>query len=99
MTIIITESASDDIAEGYLFYDRQHPGLGSYFESSILTDIRSLTIYHGVHEVHFDHYFRKITKHFPYAIYYTVDDDVIRVHGIFDTRRDPARFRDRLESR
>ncbi|MBX3289293.1 MAG: type II toxin-antitoxin system RelE/ParE family toxin [Acidobacteria bacterium] len=96
MKIIITESAADDIAEGYLFYEKQSRGLGDYFESSIFTDIRSLVIYSGVHEVHFGIYYRKITKHFPYAIYYTIDGDAIRVHAVIDTRRDPARTESRF---
>lgn len=61
MTIVITESATDDLAEGYLFYERQANGLGDYFESSILTDIRSLVVYQGIHELHFGTYFRMIT--------------------------------------
>lgn len=32
MKIVITLSAADDIAEGYVFYEAQSPGLGDYFE-------------------------------------------------------------------
>jgi plasmid stabilization system protein ParE len=90
MTIVITESASDDIAEAYLFYEDQCPGLGDYFEASIFADIRSLVIYAGVHELHFDIYYRKITSKFPYAIYYTLESEVVRVHAVADTRRNPS---------
>jgi len=38
MIIVIAESASDDIAEGYLFYEKQYLGLGEYFETSIMAD-------------------------------------------------------------
>ena len=93
MNIVITESAADDIAEGYLFYERQLEGLGEYFETSIFADIRSLAVYAGVHEVHFDLYYRKIAARFPYAIYYTVENDVVSVHAVADTRRDPALIR------
>lgn len=96
MKILLTESASDDIAAGYLFYEKQNPGLGAYFESSILSDIRSLVIYAGVHEVHFDIYYRKISRRFPYAIYYTVEDDLIQVFAVIDARRDPKRVGGRL---
>lgn len=97
MKIVITLSAADDIAEGYVFYEAQSPGLGDYFEGSILSDIRSLVIYAGTHEVHFDIYYRKITKRFPYAIYYTFVDDEIRVHAVLDTRRDPTGITERIE--
>ncbi|HMO82129.1 MAG TPA: hypothetical protein PKD24_15175 [Pyrinomonadaceae bacterium] len=96
MKIVVTESASDDIADGYLFYEKQSRGLGDYFESSILSDLRSLIIYSGIHEVHFGIYYRKISRHFPYAIYYTVEDELIQVHAIIDTRRNPAWIEDKL---
>lgn len=47
MTIVITESAADDLAEGYLFYQEQQAGLGTYFESFLLAEIRSLLLYAG----------------------------------------------------
>jgi hypothetical protein len=56
MKIVITGSASDDIAEGYLFYETRFLGLGSNFETSILADLRSLIINAGVHEIHFGIY-------------------------------------------
>lgn len=96
MNIIVTESASDDIAEGYLFYEEQYLGLGDYFEASILADVRSLLVYAGVHEINFGIYYRKIASKFPYAIYYTVDDQVVRVYAVADTRRNPEWIRSRL---
>ncbi len=44
MKILLTESAADDIADGYLFYEEQLEGLCYYFETSVLTDIKSLVI-------------------------------------------------------
>jgi hypothetical protein len=96
MKIVITESASDDIADGYLFYEKQFRGLGDYFEASILADIRSLVVYAGVHEIHFGIYFRKIASRFPHAIYYTVENDVIYIYAVADTRRDLPWVPDRL---
>lgn len=96
MIIVITEAASDDIAEGYLFYEKQYLGLGDYFETSIMADIRSLVVYAGVHEIHFNSYYRRIANRFPYAIYYTLESDTVRIHAVADTRRNPAWLRNRL---
>jgi len=96
MKIEITESASDDIADGHLFYEFQEAGLGYYFESAILTDIRSLNIYAGIHEIHFEKYHRMIANHFPYAIFYQVEADVVRIYAVLDTRRDPDWISERL---
>ena len=54
-----------------------------------MADIRSLIIYAGIHEIYFDGYHRKVTNHFPYAIFYKVENDLIRVFAVLDTRRDP----------
>lgn len=96
MKIEITESASDDIADGHLFYEFQEEGLGYYFESTILTNIRSLDIYAGIHEIHFEKYHRMIATHFPYAIFYQVEADTVRVYAVLDTRRNPDTINDRL---
>lgn len=96
MTIVITGAAADDIAEGYLFYESQSQGLGEYFEASIFADLLSLVIYAGSHEVHFNICYRKIASRFPYAIYYTLEDDLVKIFAIADTRRDPVRIEDRL---
>lgn len=96
MTIVITESAADDIAEGYFFYEKQYAGLGDYFEASIFADLNSLVIYAGVHEIHFGIFYRKIASRFPYAIYYTIEKEGIKVHAVADTRRNPEWIENRL---
>jgi len=96
MRIVITGSAADDIAESFEFYELQADGLGEYFESCIFSDIRSLIIYAGAHEIHFQFYHRKISARFPHANYYTVEKDVKTVHAVADTRRDPTRIRKRF---
>ncbi len=97
MNIVITRSAADDIAEAYLFYEQQLEGLGGYFEAAIFADIRSLAIYPGIHEIHFGTYFRKVASKFPYAIYYTLEANVIQVSAVADTRRNPVSIEKRLD--
>ncbi len=53
MKILILESASRDLTDGYWFYEKQSEGLGSYFLDSIFSDIESLRIYAGIHPVSF----------------------------------------------
>lgn len=96
MKIEITKSASDDIAAGFRFYEGRETGVGHYFESSIMSDIRSLLIYPGIHEIHFDTYHRMVTNHFPYAIFYKVENGVIRIYAVLNTRRNPIWISERL---
>lgn len=42
MKIEILESARRDLVEGFLFYEKQADGIGSYFLNSLYADIESL---------------------------------------------------------
>ncbi len=48
MRIEILPEARDDLIAGFRFYERQAPGLGSYFRESILTDVDALAAHGGV---------------------------------------------------
>lgn len=45
MKIRILDSASQDLEDGFHFYERQESGLGDYFIDSLFSDIDSLRIY------------------------------------------------------
>ena len=45
----ILDAAERDFEEGYRFYERQSPGLGSYFLDSLFSDIDSLANFEGTH--------------------------------------------------
>jgi hypothetical protein len=42
MTVHFQLTPKSDLAEGYRFYERQSPGLASYFRSCLISDIESL---------------------------------------------------------
>jgi hypothetical protein len=39
-----------------------------------------------------------LSKRFPFAIYYTLEADIIRVRSVVDCRKDPSWIRDHLSS-
>ena len=95
MRIELLDSAEKDLLDGFKFYEYQAKGLGDYFLDSLFSDIESLIIY-----AVFTHSILDITacysKRFPFAIYYRVLKDIIRVYAILDCRRNPAWIRNRL---
>jgi plasmid stabilization system protein ParE len=95
MKIEILDEAEQDLIDGFAFYERQSIGLGDYFLDSIFSDVESLHLYAGIHPLHFG-YHRLLAKRFPFAIYYRIQNEVIRVYAILDCRRDPAWVRNRL---
>ncbi len=73
MRIEILSVAMSDIQSGQNFYEAQQEGLGAYFLDSLFSDIDSLLLYAGIHQQFFG-YHRALSKRFPYAIYYQVND-------------------------
>ena len=98
MKVRILESAFDDLAEGADFYDCCEPGIGRYFLDFLLADIDLLPLHAGIHRVTRG-YHRALSKRFPYAIYYKVEDGSVVVHGVLDCRRRPAWLARQLRTR
>lgn len=96
MKVQILRSASQDLLEGFRFYESQEKGLGVYFLDSLFSDIDSLIIYAGIHPIFHMQYHRMLAKRFPFAVCYRVENDTIWVHAVLDCRRNPAWIRQRL---
>ena len=96
MKIRILDSATQDLIEGFRFYEKQESGLGNYFIDSLFSDIDSLQVYAGIHSIHFG-YHRMLSKRFPFAIYYKITEHEVSVYAVLDCRRNPAWTRERLD--
>lgn len=86
----ISDDAVADLNDGFLFYEAQGFGLGDYFLSNLRGDIEGLKVTGGIHRVVYDDYHCVLSRVFPYAIFYTCEDDVAVVWAIIDCRREPA---------
>jgi hypothetical protein len=96
VNIEVLDEAQEDLTQGFHFYESREPGLGSYFIDCLFSDIDSLFIYAGIHQVVFA-YHRCLSKRFPFAIYYSVENELVRVHAVLDCRRNPSWIRKRLK--
>ena len=88
MKIEVLSSAYNDLQKGRNFYEKQSSSLGDYFFDSLFADIDSLILYAGVHQKVFG-YYRKLSKTFPFAIYYKINKSTVTVWRILDCRQDP----------
>ena len=98
MNLRILPSAIKDLERGRDFYNAQDEDLGPYFLDSLFSDIESLVIYGGVHSEHWG-YHRLLSKRFPYAVYYLIDDDGIEVWRVLDCRQHPGKLRRALKKK
>jgi len=96
MKIKILESATQDLLQGYGFYEQQDNGLGTYFLDSLFSDIDSLQVFAGIHSLRFGKYC-VLAKRFPFAVYYTIQLETILVHAVLDCRQNPDKTSKRLK--
>lgn len=97
MKIEILDDAQQDLIEGFQFYEGRETGVGSYFLDCLFSDIDSLLLFAGIHQVVYG-YHRSLSKRFPFAIYYDIVGELIRVHAVLDCRRNPSWIRKRLRT-
>lgn len=81
---------------GRSFYENHRAGLGAYFLDSLFSDIESLLLHSGIHPIYFDRYHRMLSKRFPFAVYYRVEGEAVRIYTVLDCRQDPERAAQRL---
>jgi plasmid stabilization system protein ParE len=96
MRIDIVAEAKEDLISGFHFYEAQSPGLGSYFLDSVFSDIDSLLLYAGLHRVVCGSH-RLLARRFPFAIYYRIESETIRVRAVLDCRQHPSSTWQRLQ--
>ncbi len=97
-SVSMVGEAVEDVLIGKQFYEEHEAGVGAYFATSALADITSLSIYAGIHSVHFG-YFRLLMKRFPFTVYYRKEQNLVEVIAVLDMRRDPKTLRSILAER
>ena len=90
MKIRILSAASRDLVKGKKFYELQEEGVGSYFLDTLYSDIDSLVLYAGIHRKVGD-YFCMLSKRFPYAIFYKIEENEIKIYRVLDCRQEPQK--------
>lgn len=96
MKVRILDPAEQDLVDGFHFYESQAEGVGQYFLDCLYSDIDSLVLYAGVHRRKFVDYHWLLSKRFPYAIYYTIEDGIALIPAVLDCRQDPKAIEVRL---
>ena len=71
--VVVLSDAAEDLELGRGFYDSRELGIGDCFVDSLLSDIESLRLFHGIHKMDFGFY-RMLSSRFPFGIYYCATD-------------------------
>ncbi len=95
MNVELRDEARDDLVNGAVFYGEQSSGMDEYFIRCLREDIQKLKTTGGIHEK-YNGFYRSLSERFPFAIYYTITEEIIDVVAILDCRRDPLSLSTRL---
>jgi hypothetical protein len=87
--LAISRTADQDLMAGFRFYKLQGIEVGHYFMDSLLSDIDSLMLYAGIHRS-VDGFYVMLSRRFPFAIYYKIENDLVRIRRILDCRKNPT---------
>ena len=87
--VVVLSEGAIDLNNGRRFYDNIESGIGDYFFDSLIADVESLQFSAGIHSKYFN-YYRLLSKRFPFALYYEIENDTVRVIAILDMRRNPS---------
>jgi plasmid stabilization system protein ParE len=94
---LFSDVAADvDIEAAFEWYESEQPGLGLEFLDEVRTaygrildgPLKYQELRSGIR--------RALTRRFPYAIYFSLENDLIVVIAILDTARDPAEWQFRI---
>jgi len=98
MVVKIENSAEWDMIEAHWFYEDQEIGAGDYFLRMIRLEILELARTGGVHRKRHGLHFCP-SRCFPHGFYYRVDDEIVKVFAVLDSRRSPSWIRQQLKGR
>lgn len=78
------------------FYETQHDGLGSRFINAVEATVARIVEAPSSWRIVEDDIRRGLTKVFPYAVLFSIEEDYILIVAVMHSRREPGYWRDRV---
>ncbi len=95
--LIVRPEAEADIAEAFSWYEARLSGLGSEFLRVLDATFNSILRNHDVYpEVH-RNVRRALTRRFPFAVFFVVEETRMVVLSVFHVKRNPHEREKRVE--
>ena len=91
MTICYTDQAKNDVESAFTWYELQRSGLGLEFLFHLERTIDHILDYPQAGAPCHNTLRRKLTPKFPFSVFYTLEEDRIIIHAVFDNRKNPAK--------
>jgi toxin ParE1/3/4 len=90
------DEAESDIQEAYDWYQARRENLGDAFLQAIDDCIEALAEHPKSYEVIHKNIRRALLPHFPYALFFIIEDEFVIVVACFHVRRNPTSWKKRV---
>jgi len=94
--IVYTDEAKSDVETAFSWYELKRTGLGLEFLFHLEMAIEQILDFPEACECCHNSFRRKITKKFPFSLFYTIEKNLVVVHAVFDNRQDPEKGPDKV---
>ena len=89
MTLRYTDRAAAELEAAITWYERRQEGLGLEFLDRVESSVHSITRNSEMYPIVYGNFRRCVIRQFPFSIFYTVEDESVTVHSLFNDRRHP----------
>jgi len=86
-----TSRARRDLELAFIWYERQRRGLGFEFLDCVENSIHSILENPAKFRILYGDIRGRVIRRFPFSIFYSIEQQALVVHAVFDNRRDPDR--------
>lgn len=91
MKLRYTERAKVDVELAFEWYEKQQRGLGFDYLDCVETAVNSILENPEKYQVVYSIFRACIVRRFPFSVFYTIEQEGIVVHSVFDNRQDPEK--------
>ncbi|MBI2848909.1 MAG: type II toxin-antitoxin system RelE/ParE family toxin [Chloroflexi bacterium] len=92
-------NVEEDVIAGYAWYKAKTPRLGEEFLRMFYASASEIAQNPLLYPKVYGKFRRRLLRRFPYAIYFSIEDNEIIVFGLFHCARDPRTVRAKLGDR
>ncbi|MBC8412070.1 type II toxin-antitoxin system RelE/ParE family toxin [bacterium] len=91
MNLRYTDRAKDDLEMAFEWYEKQRRGLGFEFLDCVEVVLQSILDFPEIYEMIYSSFRRSVIRRFPFSVFYTIEQNEIIIHAVFDNRQDPQK--------
>ncbi len=93
--LIFLEEAFNELYEARTWYDEQRIGLSDRFLICVNNALVTIAVTPEIYAVVYKKIRRVVVKHFPYSIFYIIEDMTVKIIAVFNDRRHPNEWKRR----